>query len=146
MGQACLRFFFSFGDRSRNFCRVAGFLATLPALAETVNHPRASRGFQPGRATDGSPLVDPSWWTVVGLDESVRDRVRPFFFLHGSEGGATRAKLLRLQSAEEVAWAVFELELELRVQTVLSVEEFLSLRSPDSSPVGAGAANQSPPQ
>ena len=106
-------------------------MATLPVAAATVNH-------RPhGRARDGSPLVDPTWWTVVGLDASVRDRVRPFFFLHGSEGGATRARLLRLESAEEVAWAVFELELELRVQTVLSVEEFLSVdRSDNSSPVG----------
>ena len=131
MGQACLRFFLLVWDRSRSrFYRAAGFLAALPAAAETVNHRPHSR------ARDGSPLVDPSWWTVVGLDASTRDRVRPFFFLHGSENGATRAKLLRLESAEEVAWAVFELELELRVQTVLSVGEFLSLRSPDSPPVG----------
>ena len=44
--------------------------------------------------------------------------------------------MLRLESADEGAWAVFELEPELQVQTVLSVEEFMALRSHDSSTVG----------
>ena len=91
------------------------------------------------------PLVDPWWWSFVGLDTATQDRVRPFYFLHGYQLSGGRAegapfRFLRLKSAEEVAWVLFELELELRVHTVLSAEEFLSLRSPDSQPVGEGVA------